>query len=59
MQTIFNGDLFPIYAEERGAVNKKHLEVVQSLIGGVEEIATGQQRLWRAYDFKCHTYRID
>lgn len=52
LQTIFNGDLFPIYAEERGAVNKKHLEVVQSLIGGVEEIATSQQRLWQAYDFK-------
>jgi type I restriction-modification system DNA methylase subunit len=52
LQTIFNGDLFPISLAERSAVNKKHLEVVQSLIGGVEEIATGQQRLWRAYDFK-------
>ncbi|MBU7586640.1 MAG: N-6 DNA methylase [Nostoc sp. TH1S01] len=52
LQTIFNGDLFPIYPQEKGAVDQKHLEVVQSLIGGVEEIATGQQRLWRAYDFK-------
>jgi type I restriction-modification system DNA methylase subunit len=51
LQTIFNGDLFPISPEERSAVDKKHLEVVESLIGGVEEIATGQQRLWRAYDF--------
>ncbi|BAY89817.1 MULTISPECIES: HsdM family class I SAM-dependent methyltransferase [unclassified Tolypothrix] len=52
LQTIFNGDLFPVSIKERDAVAKKHLEVAQSLIGGVEEIATGQQRLWRAYDFK-------
>ncbi|BCL33613.1 class I SAM-dependent DNA methyltransferase [Nostoc sp. MS1] len=52
LQTIFNGDLFPVTPEEKNDVKKKHLEVVQSLIGGVEEIATGQQRLWRAYDFK-------
>ncbi len=52
LQTIFNGDLFPIFPEERSTVGKKHLQVVQSLIGGVEEIATSQQRLWRAYDFK-------
>ncbi|TAE55060.1 MAG: SAM-dependent DNA methyltransferase [Nostocales cyanobacterium] len=52
LQTIFNGDLFPISSEEKNAVDKKHLEVVQSLIGGVEEIATGQQRLWQFYDFK-------
>lgn len=52
LQTIFNGDLFPISPEEKTVVKKKHLEVVQRLIGGVEEIATGQQRLWRAYDFK-------
>ncbi|MBE9050537.1 N-6 DNA methylase [Nostocales cyanobacterium LEGE 11386] len=51
LQTIFNGDLFPISPEENSAVYKEHLEVVKSLIGGVEEIATGQQRLWRAYDF--------
>jgi type I restriction-modification system DNA methylase subunit len=52
LQTIFNGDLFPISPQEKNAVEKKHLEVVQSLIGGVEEIATGQQRLWQFYDFK-------
>jgi type I restriction-modification system DNA methylase subunit len=52
LQTIFNGDLFPVSIKERDAVAKKHLEVAQSLIGGVEEIGTGQQRLWRAYDFK-------
>ncbi len=52
LQTIFNGDLFPITLQEKNAVEKQHLEVVQSLIGGVEEIATGQQRLWQFYDFK-------
>jgi type I restriction-modification system DNA methylase subunit len=52
LQTIFNGDLFPVSPEEKNAVDKKHLEVAQSLIGGVEEIATGQQRLWQFYDFK-------
>lgn len=52
LQTIFNGDLFPVTPEEENDVEEKHLKVVQSLIGGVEEIATGQKRIWQAYDFK-------
>lgn len=52
LQTIFNGDLFPITPQEKNAVEKKHLEVVQSLISGEQEIATGQLRLWKFYNFK-------
>ncbi|MBD2387493.1 HsdM family class I SAM-dependent methyltransferase [Cylindrospermum sp. FACHB-282] len=52
LQTIFNGDLFPVSPEEKNAIDNKHLKIAQSLIGGVETIATGQQRLWRFYDFK-------
>jgi type I restriction-modification system DNA methylase subunit len=52
LQTIFNGDLFPISPQEKNAVEKKHLEVVQSLISGEQEIATGQLRLWKFYNFK-------
>jgi hypothetical protein len=52
LQTIFNGDLFPLHPEEKNAVKENHLQIVQSLIRGDEEIETGQQRLWRFYDFK-------
>lgn len=52
IQTIFNGDLFPVSKQEKYAVKQQHLEVIQSLIGGKQEIATGQSRLWSIYDFK-------
>ena len=52
IQTTFNGDLFPISSAERNLVEPPHLEIVKSLVGGIEEVETGQLRLWRAYDFQ-------
>lgn len=52
LQTIFNGDLFPISLKEKNAVDNKHLKIAQSLISGKVDPKTGQLRLWRFYDFK-------
>ena len=52
LQTIFNGDLFPVSSQERNAVNNKHLKIAQDLISGKVDPKTGQLRLWRYYDFK-------
>ncbi|MFN9399636.1 MAG: class I SAM-dependent DNA methyltransferase, partial [Dolichospermum sp.] len=52
LQTIFNGDLFPVSPEEKNAVDNKHLKIAQDLISGKVDPKTGQLRLWRYYDFK-------
>ena len=52
LQTIFNGDLFPVSPEEKNAVDNKHLKIAQDLISGQVDPKTGQLRLWRYYDFK-------
>ncbi|MTJ46845.1 class I SAM-dependent DNA methyltransferase [Dolichospermum sp. UHCC 0259] len=52
LQTIFNGDLFPVSTEEKNAVDNKHLKIAQDLISGKVDPETGQLRLWRYYDFK-------
>ena len=52
IQRTFNGDLFGLSSEEINRVQLKHLEVIKSFIGGLQEVKTGQLRLWRAYNFK-------
>lgn len=47
----FNGDLFTLSSEEMNLVKSEHLETIQTFIGGLQEVETGQLRLWRAYDF--------
>ncbi|MDY7006484.1 MAG: N-6 DNA methylase [Cyanobacteriota bacterium] len=48
----FNGDLFTLSPEDMNLIESQHLEVVKAFIEGLEEVTTGQLRLWRAYDFK-------
>ncbi|MEQ8383424.1 MAG: N-6 DNA methylase [Coleofasciculus sp. A1-SPW-01] len=52
IQRTFNGDLFSLSSEEINRVQLKHLEVIKNFIGGLQELKTGQLRLWRAYNFK-------
>ena len=47
----FNGDLFPVTDEERNnKVNSTHLKFIRELFYGTD-MDTGQQTLWRPYDF--------
>lgn len=47
----FNGDLFPVTDEERNSnVNSTHLKLIRELFYGTD-MGTGQQTLWRPYDF--------
>jgi hypothetical protein len=47
----FNGDLFPVTDEERNSkVNSTHLKFIRELFYGTD-METGQQTLWRPYDF--------
>jgi len=47
----FNGDLFPVTDEERNSkVNSTHLKFIRELFYGTD-MDTGQQMLWRPYDF--------
>lgn len=48
----FNGDFFALSPEDMNLVESQHLEVVKTFIGGLQEVKTGQLRIWRAYDFK-------
>ena len=50
LEERFNGDLFPVTRKEQDAVEKKHLECVRELFYGTQ-MDTGQQPLWRCYDF--------
>ena len=50
LEERFNGDLFPVTRKEQDAVEKKHLERVRELFYGTQ-MDTGQQPLWRCYDF--------
>jgi hypothetical protein len=53
LKVTFNGDMFPVSSEEvQNSYEARHLEIVKDLVGGRTEIATGQGRLWRFYDFK-------
>jgi len=49
MEEKFNGDLFPVQTE-RYLVEVYHLELVRKLFSGTD-MSTGQQMLWRPYDF--------
>ncbi|MCK5416318.1 N-6 DNA methylase [Candidatus Parcubacteria bacterium] len=51
LKTTFNGDLFPVKKDELGKVNNSHLDVLYRLFKG-DTMATGQQSLFEAYDFK-------
>ncbi len=47
----FNGDLFPVTDEElTSKVNSTHLKFIRELFYGTD-MDTGQQTLWRPYDF--------
>lgn len=53
LQITFNGDMFPASSSDSlNAYETRHLEIVKDLVGGTTEIETGQERLWRFYDFK-------
>jgi hypothetical protein len=52
LKVTFNGDMFPVSSRTQNAYEARHLEIVKDLVGGTTEIATGQERLWRFYDFK-------
>jgi hypothetical protein len=52
LKVTFNGDMFPVASGNQNAYEARHLEIVKDLVGGTTEIATGQGRLWRFYDFK-------
>ena len=53
LQVTFNGDMFPVSSgSSQNSYETKHLEIIKDLIGGATDIATGQGRLWRFYDFK-------
>lgn len=53
LKVTFNGDMFPVSSgETQNSYEARHLEIVKDLVGGRTEIATGQGRLWRFYDFK-------
>jgi N-6 DNA Methylase len=53
LKVTFNGDMFPVSSgETQNSYEARHLEIVKDLVGGRTEIATGQRRLWRFYDFK-------
>ncbi|HVB22929.1 MAG TPA: N-6 DNA methylase [Ktedonobacteraceae bacterium] len=47
----FNGDIFPVDEQEKQAVSKKHLELLQSFLQGTN-LKTGQLSFW-PYDFSC------
>ena len=47
----FNGDLFPVTDEElTSKINSTHLKIIRELFYGTD-MHTGQQTLWRPYDF--------
>lgn len=46
----FNGDLFPVSAEEIRTVKDEHLATLAEFLSGTE-MATGQRSLWPLYDF--------
>jgi N-6 DNA Methylase len=53
LKVTFNGDMFPVSSgENQNSYEARHLEIVKDLVGGRTEIATGQGRLWRFYDFR-------
>ncbi|MCY7276166.1 MAG: N-6 DNA methylase [Phormidesmis sp. CAN_BIN44] len=53
LQITFNGDMFSTSSSDSlNAYETRHLEIVKDLVGGTTEIETGQERLWRFYDFK-------
>jgi len=52
IKVTFNGDLFPLSQSEVNLIKLEHLSLIKNFIGGEQEIATGQLRLWRMYDFK-------
>lgn len=50
LEEKFNGDLFPVTEEERTTVKSTHLKSIRELFYGTQ-MDTGQQTLWRPYDF--------
>ncbi len=48
----FNGDIFKVTAQENDLIGPSQLASVRSCFYG-NDIATGQQALWRMFDFKC------
>lgn len=46
----FNGDLFPLSAEEISTVKDEHVATIAECLSGTE-MATGQRSLWPLYDF--------
>ncbi len=53
LKVTFNGDMFPVSSEgNQNSYEARHLKIVKDLVGGTTEIDTGQERLWRFYDFK-------
>jgi hypothetical protein len=47
----FNGDLLPVTSTERRHVKVAHLRLLSRLLGGTENLDTGQMALWQLYDF--------
>lgn len=52
LQVTFNGDMFPASSASQNSYEERHLQIVRDLVGGTTEIESGQERLWRFYDFK-------
>jgi type I restriction-modification system DNA methylase subunit len=50
LEEKFNGDLFPVTKEELNTVKSTHLKSIRELFHGTH-MPTGQQTLWRPYDF--------
>ena len=50
LQRRFNGDLFPVDAEEQETVEATHLNLIREVFLGTD-VASGQRALWRPYDF--------
>ena len=50
LEEKFNGDLFAITQSEINEVNREHLSIVSSCFWG-NEVKTGQQTLWKIFDF--------
>ena len=53
LRVTFNGDMFPVSSEgSQNSYETSHLKIIKSLVGGTTDVETGQERLWRFYDFK-------
>jgi N-6 DNA Methylase len=53
LQKTFNGDMFPVSSFNlQQSYQSKYLKIIKDIVGGTTDVETGQERLWRFYDFK-------